>query len=129
MRALFLPAAVAICVVAPEANAAAGAFASIAARDAAECARLCADDRLCIAWSFRPEGSCELRATAPAEPAGAAYGLSFRAPDALRHAPASSPAASPRARAAEVEAAVRPEDDVSQLLLGGLEQDATGLRH
>lgn len=81
MRAVTLP--IVLLAIAAPAHAA-GAYASFTARDAAACARLCADDGLCIAWAMSPNGTCELRATAPSEPLSGAYGYSTRAPENLR---------------------------------------------
>lgn len=59
-----------------------GAYANVAVRDAAACARLCADDGLCMAWTLYSGGACELTAVVPTEaPAdSAAFGLADRAP-------------------------------------------------
>lgn len=58
-----------------------GAYANVAVRDAAACARLCADDGLCMAWTLYSGGACELTAVVPAEaPADSAgFGLASRA--------------------------------------------------
>ena len=42
-----------------------GAFATIEAETAAACERACADDTLCMAWSFHAN-ACELKAIVPA---------------------------------------------------------------
>ena len=123
------------------ADASGGAYASLPARDAAACARLCADDSLCIAWSFQATNTCDLRATAPAAPEGIANGLSRRAPGELRQshpaealaaAPIAGPAM-PIAEGAGVAEQAGPtsqdEDEVDRMLLGGFVEDGTGLRH
>jgi hypothetical protein len=138
MRAMDVMAAAAAALAAAPcgASAAEGVYYSSTAHDAAACARMCDDDGLCVAWSFHDGGACELRATAPSEPGGAAHGWSRRAPEALRLASAPehpagaapSGAASPLPEMRAPQAA-RVEDAVSQLLLGGLEVNETGLRN
>jgi hypothetical protein len=132
-----------LAAVSIEARATGGAYATSTVGNAAACERLCADDGLCAAWSFHQDNSCELRATEPVEARGVASGLSRRALHALRRASTetggsvalveATPAANvepPQAQMADAPApAASPEDDLSQLLLGGLEEDATGLRN
>lgn len=113
--------------------AAGGVYATLSARDAAACARLCADDGLCMAWSFRAENSCDLRATVPeATGTEGASGLSSRAPGAMRswtqistqtEPPAPAPMAAPATENASPPTDL-PQDDVSAMLLGGPEGDA-----
>jgi len=113
-----------------------GVYASSPSRDAAACARLCADDGLCMAWSYQADGACELRATVPQAQSGVAFGLSRRAP-ALRtsvpDAPAleepAAPIAEPTPEPATPLVTAASEDDLSGQLLGGLEEDATALRY
>jgi hypothetical protein len=69
---------------------ASGAFATLPAADGDACARVCADDTLCMAWRFEA-GSCDLRATVPGDLIDAASGLSQRALDA-GFSPAAKPA-------------------------------------
>jgi hypothetical protein len=111
--------------------AAAGAYASHAARDSQACARLCADDGLCIAWSYTAEGACQLRANAPEAPSGVASGFSTRATGQIRQAfvnhtpnpPAAAPFAEP---APDSVTATIADDSANDELLGGPEQaDAT----
>jgi hypothetical protein len=94
---------------------------------------MCADDGLCIAWTFRADGACELRATVPATPTDAPQGFSQRAPPALRGTavtPETDAAASrPAPGVDQAPPAVQPEDSLSAQLLGGLEEDASGLRY
>mgnify|MGYP001357910258 CR=1 FL=1 len=124
------------------ARAAGGAYASLPAADAAACARLCADDALCMAWSFQDARLCHLRATAPPEaPTGLAHGLSERASGELRRmlirdsdilGPTASQAdaAPPEASTGVIPAAQLDEADaLDGMLLGGLETDETGLRN
>ena len=129
MRALLLPALTLAMAFAAYSDArASGAYASAAAADAAACARRCADDGLCVAWSYLSSGACELRANAPATPIGVAQGLSTRAPASLREIALVQPTA--RANVNEDEQTPATEaDDVAQELLGGLEEDTTGLRY
>ena len=62
-----------------------GFYVLLSAPDAAACARLCAEDSICMAWTFRAP-ACELKAVVPAPVAerGAISGLSARAPDFVR---------------------------------------------
>jgi hypothetical protein len=117
--------------LASEANAA-GAYLSSPTRDSAACARLCADDGLCIAWSYTAEGACQLRANAPEGPSGIASGVSARAPGTLRqafvnHAPAVAPSPAPAAPESAAAAAVAPigDDSADAELLGGPSEAAT----
>jgi hypothetical protein len=59
-----------------------GSYTSVTARNAAACARACADDGLCIAWIRHADASCDLMAIAPETPAptGAEVGIATRAP-------------------------------------------------
>lgn len=54
------------------------------------CASACAEDGICIAWTYLPGGACELKAVAPTpvRSIGARSGLSARTPAALRQADA-----------------------------------------
>lgn len=99
-------------------------FATIEAETAAACERLCADDTLCMAWSFHGN-ACELKAVVPpATPQDGAFsGISTRAPAALRARAAPQPIAALR-DTTELEtelfaAEPTPEDDISMALLGG----------
>lgn len=58
------------------------AYMSTPAADSEACARRCAEDGLCMAWTFQTSNACELHAnvSAPVEAAGAYSGLSVRAP-------------------------------------------------
>ncbi|MBL8545620.1 MAG: hypothetical protein JNL81_04105 [Hyphomonadaceae bacterium] len=62
-----------------------GAFATIEAASPDVCERACADDTLCMAWSFQAH-SCELKAIVPAaiERQGVISGVSARAPASMR---------------------------------------------
>lgn len=107
-------------------------FATVEAETATSCERLCADDTLCMAWSFH-ENSCELKAVVPAAiaQAGAVSGLSQRAPAAMRarlEPPLDTPA--PMLESAHSDtgtAEYPPEDEISLSLLGAPE-DEHGLR-
>jgi hypothetical protein len=136
MRAVSISiATLAMLAVVVDVWAAGGVYATTASRDAAACARACADDGLCMAWSYEVDGACSLRATTPASPTGIAHGFSARAPATLREPAATTapmPAAvnaSPTTQAEEAAANARPEDETSVMLLGGLETDASGLRN
>jgi hypothetical protein len=129
MLRLLLPAISLLALVSPAiaSGKSPGAYANLPGRDANACARACADDGLCMAWTFHPNGACELTAIAPSSrsPGAAAFGMASRAPAMpnLVHAPAAPfeavaviadvpvldhPAAEPIA-----------ETDQSLLLLGG----------
>jgi hypothetical protein len=111
-----------------------GAFATLEAESAGSCERLCVEDTLCMAWSFK-DGLCELKAVVPAAIAqnGVISGISSRVPVSLRAQrplrestaiealPAPSQVAAVEADAQLIEATA--EDDISDQLLGGLEGD------
>ncbi len=109
------------------------AYATLPLRDAAACARACADDGLCIAWIQRVHGACELSATAPTTwPAdGSAVGLSSRAP-AFAALPASTPSEAPPATNVNSElvitAGASENDDPAYALLGGPDEGGLSLR-
>jgi len=118
--------------------AAAGAYASHAAADAAACARLCADDGLCMVWTFR-DGGCELRATAPSGPQPGILGFSARAPGALRQSFVNQAPAPPAPTPLRVEADEQPPAPATETapeqvadgnveLLGGPDVAETALR-
>ncbi len=105
-----------------------GSFRTIQTETAAACERLCADDTICMAWSFRGS-TCELKATVPApiQETGAISGLSARAPASMRTRIAvPAPIVAP-VIADEAQAASAPENEVTMALLGGPE-DEEGLR-
>lgn len=112
-----------------------GAFATIETATAAACERACADDTLCMAWSFQAS-ACELKAIVPAAIAreGVVSGVSARAPASMRirYEPAPPPVIEPardslaRAESAPP-AAQTAQTDVAFALLGGPETDS-GLR-
>jgi len=91
-----IPAAIALSfTLAPPAAASGktpGAYVSLPVRDAAACARACADDGLCMAWSFNTSGACELTAILPLSSPedAAAMGVSSRARDLNGAAPANN---------------------------------------
>lgn len=109
-----------ICAAATPALAAGSAFRTIASQTAASCARACADDGLCIAWTLTAD-SCALSAIAPIEwpQAATAAGLSTRAPSfaTLPQRPqmltSTPPELAPQSEAAA------PQDDIEYALLGG----------
>lgn len=108
--------------------AAAGNYASHPATTSQACARLCADDGLCVAWSLTADGACQLRATAPETPTGIASGYSQRAPASLRQAfvnptpptPAAAPARTETAQTEAPPPAPAADTDDGELL-GGLD--------
>ena len=109
-----------ICAAATPALATGSAFRTIASQTAASCARACADDGLCIAWTLTVD-SCALSAIAPTEwpQAATEVGLSTRAPSfaALPQRPqVLTPA--PQETATHSEDSVT-QDDTDYALLGG----------
>lgn len=110
-------------------------YTSIEATDAGACERACAEDTICMAWSYR-ESACELKATVP--PAiiqtGSASGVSARAPNSLRFrsAPPDDAASPPALAEIETEGdgstPMGADDDLSMALLGGPEPERE-LRH
>lgn len=111
-----------------------GAYATVEAETPAACERICADDTICMAWSFQAN-ACELKAIVPAAHAqnGAISGVSARAPTSLRvqfEAPATATSATVVTEIHEEDApasAPMPEDEISMALLGGPE-GVDGLR-
>jgi hypothetical protein len=111
-----------------------GAYASLTMSNSAACARACAEDGICMAWSFHHDNQCQLSAVVPTESVGAlASGFSSRAPAALRppivyteSAPAPlAPQLAQQTPADEAPASIEAEDD-GLVLLGG--PDEGGLR-
>lgn len=73
-----------------------GVYANVAAPDAIACAQACADDALCMSWTFMSvagDGSCELKAVIPhpSPDVRATSGLSARAPAFARLVGARAP--------------------------------------
>ncbi len=117
----------------------AGAYTRMAARDAAACARACAEDGICMAWTYRAENACELAANVPtAAPAdAAAFGLSPRAPAFAQMRALSAPPPPPPQMLAAIEPPPvqtltppappalesAPTEDGALVLLGGPEED------
>ncbi|MBX3430750.1 MAG: hypothetical protein KF779_14295 [Hyphomonadaceae bacterium] len=134
MRYLFLLAAIAAAQVGAawaigDTNVArpGGSYATIEADSVAGCERLCADDTLCMAWSYQAN-SCELKAIVPTptEREGVTSGVSLRVPASLRapHSQAPPPSAAPAIAAHEDRApgavmTADPPQDLSLALLGG----------
>jgi hypothetical protein len=105
----------------------AGAYASLTTADAAACARACADDGICMAWSFHRENQCELSAVVLAPSTQAlATGFAQRAPAYLRpRAPivGAAPATPRTIEFASSEEAPPPEPPPDDgVLLGGPEE-------
>lgn len=106
-----------------------GTYATVEAETVAACERRCADDTICMAWSFHAN-SCELKAIVPAaiEQHGIVSGVSARAPASMRarFEPSPPQAATIEAHEFEAEApaaAAAPEDEISVALLGGPETE------
>lgn len=104
-----------------------GAYASLTVSNAAACARACAEDGICMAWSFHGDNQCQLSAVvSQANPQALAAGFASRAPAHLQpRAPDVHAEAPPPAQAALVEAAsgevpppTEPQED-RLVLLGG----------
>jgi hypothetical protein len=100
-----------------------GSYMSVTARDAAACARACADDGLCIAWIRHADAACELMAIAPTTPPalGADVGIASRAPSFAAW-PAPATAAEPVVTLAAATPAPilhHPETEATLALLGG----------
>lgn len=112
-----------------------GAFSTLEAESAAACERLCADDTLCMAWSFEAN-ACELKAIVPVAITreGVISGVSTRAPASMRarfESPPSGASAVISAHQGDEPAAIAMEsdhrEDISFALLGGPETEE-GLR-
>src|SRR6516164_5517344 len=80
MRALLISLAATLLTAAPAWAATAGAYAAAEAADAHACASRCADDGLCMMWTFSAAHVCELRASVAANGQAEAAGLSPSAP-------------------------------------------------
>lgn len=119
MLRLLAPVLVVCAAIAAAPAGAAGAYSRLAARDAAACARACAEDGICMAWTYRADGACELAAivpaTAPADAAG--FGLAARAPAfaQMRPLPAVPAAQTVAAPAPQPLAASAPARDLAPL--------------
>jgi len=108
-----------------------GSFSTVQAETPAACERLCADDTLCMAWSFHAN-SCELKAIVPAAVSqeGMISGLSSRAPASMRarlELPQSPPTTAIVTDDLESISAEAPPEETSLALLGGPEPQE-GLR-
>ncbi len=84
--ALFSALSFAVVVSAAAASEAPGIYVSLTAASAAACARACAEDSICMAWSFHAHNQCRLRATVPgqADAQAVAAGFASRAPTFLQ---------------------------------------------
>jgi hypothetical protein len=100
-----------------------GSYTSVTARDAAACARACADDGLCIAWIRNADATCDLMAIAPTAPppADVDFGIATRAPSfAAWPSPVIAPGLADMIALAAPEIALRePETEATLALLGG----------
>ncbi len=95
----------------------AGAYMVSPAADAAACARVCAEDGLCISWTFADQ-SCALAAVVMTPAEGVSFGLSARAPAQFQLR--SIPSLETPAGAGGVDAAAKPDAiDPAPDLLGG----------
>lgn len=142
MRRAILVSAFAFVLVAAaavETSRASGAYTSLTAADFAACARACADDGICMAWSFERDNRCDLSAVVPAtlNPTALATGLAARAPAFLQprtpavHAETidASATAEPQTLPASTDEAPPVMEDDPTLLGGPLEDDLRlGLR-
>jgi hypothetical protein len=104
-----------------------GSYMTVTARDAAACARACADDGLCIAWIRHADAACELMAIAPTTPPalGADVGIASRAPSFAAW-PVAVTAAAPVTLAAATPAPTvhHPETEATLALLGGPDDES-----
>jgi hypothetical protein len=72
---------------ASETKLAPGAYASLTEASAAACARVCAEDGICMMWSFHADDQCQLSAVVShASPQARATGYASRAPAQLQPA-------------------------------------------
>lgn len=97
-------------------------YTSLRISDPMTCASLCAADNICMAWTYRSAGACDLKAVAPDPiPArGVRSGLSARAPDFARRvtlAMQAAPISGLRDATEYAAPPLRPADDYA--LLGG----------
>lgn len=105
-----------------------GSYATVEAATSEACERLCANDTLCMAWSFNAN-ACEFKAIVPAAIAqdGIVSGVSARAPASMRARFEPAPPPAPPIVTASAQetplAAARPEDEISLALLGGPETE------
>lgn len=127
MRLISIPVifAAALALAAFEAPGEAGAYASAPAQSVEACARICAEDTLCMAWTHA-QNTCALRATVPANMSLAASGLSPRAPQSLRPAPITRLASAPEPTLTRPTPRVEPVE--TAMLLGGPDEETSGLR-
>ncbi|MGE0045301.1 MAG: PAN domain-containing protein [Hyphomonadaceae bacterium] len=115
-----------------------GVYAEMSVASADACAQACAEDGLCMSWTYRRGGTCELKATAPAPVAqdDAISGLSSRAPADLRAAapamvaaaapaPPEEPLPQPPHEPVTLVRASTPRPDPGDGLLGGREDGLT----
>jgi|CXWL01.1.fsa_nt_gi hypothetical protein len=108
-----------------------GSYATLAIADAGACEALCARDTLCLAWTYRADAMCELKAVIPppVAVAGAHSGLSARAPEFARAIALPELAAAPAPQELAVAATLtRPDTPTEMALLGGPTEDALRLR-
>lgn len=128
-------AAIITAAAATETPRAPGAYTSLTTPDAAACARACAEDGICMAWTFRADNQCDLSAVlgATANPHAIAAGFSSRAPALFQHrtpivqpTPLDTQAPEPQhVTATDTEDAPNPalENDETMLLGGPLDGD------
>lgn len=123
-------AAIVTTAAAGEATRVPGAYASLTTSNAAACSRACAEDGICMAWSFHADNQCQLSAVVSAAPVqGLASGFSSRAPAALLPGTSTVYAeaaptpvivqSTPKAPAEDSPAGAQGEDDGNLVLLGG----------
>lgn len=99
-----------------------GVYVSLAATDAAACSHLCAQDDICMAWTYRetPAHACELKAvvTPAVAEEGASSDLSARAPDFARRLAEATAPTPPEAPPAAI-TPISTRHDPAEGLLGG----------
>jgi hypothetical protein len=120
-------AAIITAAAASETPRAPSAYTSLTTSNAAACARACADDGICMAWTFHADNQCQLSAVvSQASQQALASGFASRAPANLRpsapivhvEAPPSPPAQTIGAAAEEAPPVPESHED-DLVLLGG----------
>ncbi len=113
-----------------------GVYASLTVANASACARACEDDGICMTWTQRANGACDLSAIVSGTPPSdaVATGLSSRAPVfAQLQAPMLLPPRIVEANGHPEPPAAEPESDVAEaeaapMLLGGPNEGDLRLR-
>jgi hypothetical protein len=106
-----------------------GVYVSLTTASAAACARTCADDGICMAWSFQSDNRCDLSAVVPGalDSSALAAGFASRAPAYLQpRTPVLHAAEAIELPAASTQIAEVSEDETPRAddeLLGGPDAD------